>query len=261
MTSYDLSEAKLMMWLGQFLWPFIRIGAFIMVMPIIGTRLVSPLFRAGLVTVITIAVMPVLPPMPDVELLSMQTYVLAAEQLLIGVSMAFLIQILFQIFILAGQMIAMQMGLGFASMVDPANGVTVAIISQFYLMLTTLIFMAMNGHLVAIEILIESFRILPVSTEWQFGGTFQIASAGSWLFASALFVALPAVTAILTINFAFGIMTRAAPQLNVFSLGFPFTMLMGLIILWIGLSGFLPQYQSLLSECLTLLKNLFALPN
>ncbi|MFT7687768.1 MAG: flagellar biosynthetic protein FliR [Candidatus Azotimanducaceae bacterium] len=261
MTSYELSEAQLMMWLSQFLWPFIRIGAFIMVMPIIGTRLVSPYVRAGLVTVTTFAVMPALPTMPQIELISLQTYVLAAEQILIGVSMAFLIQILFQIFILAGQMIAMQMGLGFASMVDPANGISVAIISQFYMMLTTLVFLAMNGHLVAIELLIESFSMLPVSTEWQFNGTYQIASIGSWLFASAVFVALPAVTAILVINFAFGIMTRAAPQLNVFSLGFPFTMLMGLIILWIGLSGFLPQYEILVSECLSLLKNLYGLPN
>lgn len=255
----NVTEAQLMIWLSNFLWPFIRISGFILVMPIIGTRLVSPYVRAGLVTLITFAVIPGLPPMPQVDLLSIQTYSIAAEQLMIGISMAFLVQILFQIFILAGQMIAMQMGLGFASMVDPANGVFVAIISQFYLMLTTLVFMAMNGHLVAIEVLVESFQVLPVSTEWQFNGIYHIAASGSWLFASAVFVALPAVTAILTINFAFGIMTRAAPQLNVFSLGFPFTMLMGLLILWIGLSGFLPQYNSLVTECLTLLRNIYLL--
>ncbi|MBL4681173.1 MAG: flagellar type III secretion system protein FliR [Pseudomonadales bacterium] len=255
----NINEAQMMLWLSNFLWPFIRISGFFLVMPVIGSRLVSPYVRAGLVTLITFTVMPTLPPMPQVDLLSVQTYVIAAEQLVIGISMAFLIQILFQIFILAGQMIAMQMGLGFASMVDPANGVTVAIISQFYLMLTTLVFMAMNGHLVAIEVLVESFRILPVSAEWQFNGIYHIAASGSWLFASALFVALPAVTAILIINFAFGIMTRAAPQLNVFSLGFPFTMLMGLIILWLGLSGFLPQYNTLVSECLSLLKNIYTL--
>jgi len=188
-----------------------------------------------------------------------QSYVIAAEQILIGVSMAFLVQVLFQIFILAGQMIAMQMGLGFASMIDPANGIFVAIVSQFYLMLTTLMFLAMNGHLVAVEVLVQSFFVFPVGTEWQFQGMFQIASLGTWLFASALFVALPAVTAILIINFAFGIMTRAAPQLNIFSLGFPFTMLVGLVIMLVGLSGFLPQYQLLVSDCLQLMKNLYAI--
>jgi flagellar biosynthetic protein FliR len=151
----------------------------------------------------------------------------------------------------------MQMGLGFASMVDPSNGIFVAIISQFYLTLTTLIFLAMNGHLVAVEVLIESFTVLPVSTEWQLGQFFDVARAGTWMFASALFVALPAVTAILIVNFAFGIMTRAAPQLNIFSLGFPFTMLIGLTIMWIGLSGFLPQYQRLVAECLLMIKTMY----
>ncbi len=254
----EFTESQLIAMISGFLWPFFRIGAFFMVLPIFGTRLVSAYIRVGLASWLTIAIMPSLPAMPSVDLFSVGSFVVAAEQILIGVSMAFLVQILFQIFILAGQMIAMQMGLGFASMIDPGNGVSVAIISQFYLMLTTLVFLAMNGHLVAIEVMVESFRILPVSIEWHFDNiAFQIVSAGSWLFASAVFVALPAVTAILIINFAFGIMTRAAPQLNIFSLGFPFTMLMGLTIMWIGLSGFLPRYQSLVSECLILLNNLY----
>ena len=253
------SETQLMGFVSSFLWPFIRISGFIMVMPVIGSRLVSAYIRIGLATLLTIAVIPTLPEMPRVDLLSLQSYLIAAEQLLIGISMAFLVQVLFQVFILAGQMIAMQMGLGFASMVDPANGIFVAIISQFYLMLTTLMFFAMNGHLVAIEVLIESFFVLPVSVQWRFQGAFEIAALGTWLFASAIFVALPAVTAILIINFAFGIMTRAAPQLNIFSLGFPFTMMMGLFIMWVGLSGFLPQYQSLISECLHLIKNMYGI--
>jgi flagellar biosynthetic protein FliR len=253
-----LSEAQLMGYVSSFLWPLIRISGFFLVMPVFGSRLVTPYIRAGLACWLAILVMPELPAMPQFDLLSLQSYVVAAEQLLIGISMAFIIQILFQIFILAGQMIAMQMGLGFASMVDPANGIFVAIISQFYLMLTTLMFLAMNGHLVAIEVLIESFHVLPVSVDWQFQGAYQIVSTGSWLFASAVFVALPAVTSILIINFAFGIMTRAAPQLNIFSLGFPFTMLMGLLIMFIGLSGFLPQYHELVSDCLMLMKNLYA---
>lgn len=254
----EFTESQLMAAASNFLWPLFRIGAFFMVLPVIGSRLVTAYIRVGLASWLTIAIMPTLPPMPAIELFSVASFIVAAEQVLIGVSMAFLVQVLFQIFILAGQMIAMQMGLGFASMIDPGNGVSVAIISQFYLMLTTLIFLAMNGHLVAIELMIESFKVMPVSTEWQFNDIgFQIASTGSWLFASALFVALPAVTAILIINFAFGIMTRAAPQLNIFSLGFPFTMLMGLTIMWIGLSGFLPQYRTLVENCLILLKNLY----
>ena len=139
-------------------------------------------FARGLATLLALIVAPNLTDVPVVDLLSLQSYVITAEQILIGVSMAFLIQIMFQIFILAGQMIAMQMGLGFASMVDPGNGVSVAIISQFYLMLTSLMFMAMNGHLIAFEVLVESFYVLPVSAEWRFNGMIKVAEVGTWLF-------------------------------------------------------------------------------
>ena len=233
---------------SRFVWPFLRVSGFMLAIPVFGTRVVSPRIRIGLTALIALVIAPMLPAVPRVDLLSVRSYVMAAEQLLIGVSMAFMMQILFQIFILAGQMIAMQMGLGFASMVDPSNGIFVAIISQFYLTLTTLVFLSMNGHLVAIEILVESFYVMPVSTQWQLGGFFDVATAGSWMFASALFVALPAVAAILVVNFAFGVMTRAAPQMNIISIGFPFTMMIGLFVMWVSLSGFLPQYERLVSE-------------
>ena len=255
---FSFTEAELLEHLSRFIWPLMRISGFMLAIPIFGTRVVSPYIRIGLASLLSLVVAPMLPPLPVVDLVSLQAYVMAAEQLLIGVMMAFIVQVLFQVFILAGQMIAMQMGLGFASMVDPSNGIFVAIVSQFYLTLTTLMFLAMNGHLVAMEVLVESFYVLPISTEWQLGGFFDVATAGTWMFASALFVALPAVTAILVINFAFGIMTRAAPQMNIFSLGFPFTMMVGLFIMWIGLSGFLPQYERLVSECLLMIKTMYS---
>ena len=256
---FNFTEAELIEMVSRFVWPFLRVSGFMLAIPVFGTRVVSPRIRIGLTALIALVIAPMLPAVPQVDLLSVRSYVMAAEQLLIGVSMAFMMQILFQIFILAGQMIAMQMGLGFASMVDPSNGIFVAIISQFYLTLTTLVFLSMNGHLVAIEILVESFYVMPVSTQWQLGGFFDVATAGSWMFASALFVALPAVAAILVVNFAFGVMTRAAPQMNIISIGFPFTMMIGLFVMWVSLSGFLPQYERLVSESLMLIKNMYAL--
>ena len=256
---FNFTEAELLDLVSRFLWPFLRVSGFMLAIPVFGTRVVSPRIRIGLTALIALVVAPMLPAVPQVDLLSVRSYVMAAEQILIGISMAFMMQILFQIFILAGQMIAMQMGLGFASMVDPSNGIFVAIISQFYLTLTTLMFLSMNGHLVAIEILVESFYVMPISKEWQLGGFFDVATAGTWMFASALFVALPAVAAILVVNFAFGVMTRAAPQMNIISIGFPFTMMIGLFVMWVSLSGFLPQYERLVSESLMLIKNMYAM--
>jgi len=253
----DFTDRELIQMISRFLWPLFRIGAFLMVLPLFGTQLVAQRVRVGLAILITLLVMPLLPPMPIIDLLSLQTYLIIAEQIVLGVILAFLVQMLFQIFVLTGQMIAMQMGLGFASMVDPSNGVSVTILSSFYLMLTSLLFFASNVHLVIIEILVQGFYALPVDTQWHsVDSYFHLVSLGSWMFASALFIAIPAVTAILIINFSFGVVTRAAPQMNIFVLGFPFTMLMGLLIIWISLTGFMPQYQAIVSECLTILKGM-----
>lgn len=238
----EFTAAQLGGWLGSFFWPFFRVMGFFATVPIIGTQLVPSRVRLLLALAVTIVIVPVLPAMPQVEGLSLQSIAIILQQVLIGSALGFFLQLLFQIFILGGQMIAMQMGLGFASMLDPANGISVAILSSFYLMAVTLLFVVMNGHLVVIEIMVQSFYSIPV----QYGSfdaslLWIISNTISWVFSSALLLALPALTALLITNFAFGIMTRAAPQLNIFSLGFPVALMFGLIIAWItmeGLSGF-----------------------
>ena len=250
--------ADLLQWLVHFLLPFFRIAAFLTAVPVFGNQLVSLRIRLIIALSAAILVFPILPVLPVIDPLSLAMLFLIVEQLLIGFGLGFLVQIFFHVFVMAGQMIAMQMGLGFASMIDPTNGVSVSVLSQFYVLLVTLLFLAFNGHLVAFEVLIEGFNFLPVG-----GGIlsqsvlYTIAAAGSWMLSSALLLALPAVTAILIVNFAFGIMTRAAPQLNIFSLGFPFTLMFGLFILWVSLSGFLPQYQQLSAYIFQLLNQLF----
>lgn len=242
--SFDANQ--LVEWVGQFFLPFIRVAGFFATVPIFGNQLVPIRVRVLLAFSLSVVLFSVLPSIPAIELFSFRTVVLVFEQLLIGVALGFFVQVFFHIFVLAGQMVAMQMGLGFASMVDPTNGVSVAVVSQFYVILVTMLFLAFNGHLVAIEIMVKGFDYLPIGDTLADQNFFWlIAKAGGWLFSSATLLALPAITAILIVNFAFGVMTRAAPQLNIFSLGFPFTLLFGVFIIWIALSGFLPQYQQL----------------
>jgi len=216
--------------------------------------------RMGLAVLITLTVAPLLPAMPVLDGLSFEVYLLIGQQLLIGFTMAFIFQMFFQIFVLAGQMIAMQMGLGFASMVDPVNGVSVAVLSQFYLMLVMLMFVCMNGHLVVIEVFIESFKVMPVAIAPFDSGIFmQLVRWGMWMFASALMIALPAVCALLVVNFAFGIMNRAAPQLNVFALGFPISMLVGMVIVFVTLTRFVPQFDQLAEQSMMMMRTLLGL--
>lgn len=251
----ELTTLEITAWISRYFWPFCRIGAFFMVVPIIGTKVVPARIRLGLCLLVTMVVAPVLPEMPLLNGLNIQDWLIIAQQILIGIAMAFIVQMLFHIFVLAGQMIAMQMGLGFASMLDPVNGVSVAVLSQFYLMLIMLLFLAMNGHLVLFEVLVESFNVLPVSLyEFNQNMLWQLVAWGAWMFSSALIIALPAVTALLIVNFSFGIMNRAAPQMNIFALGFPMSMLLGLLIVFISLKGFLPQFQGFTEEALLMMR-------
>lgn len=236
---------------SSFLWPLFRVSSFFMAMPIIGTQMLPMRLRLGLALAVTVLIVPVLPPMPEFDGLSLQNWIVVAQQVLIGSLLGFSANILLQSFVAGGQIMAMQMGLGFASMTDPANGVNTVILSQIYLMLVMMLFLGMNGHLVLIEIMVDSFDVIPVGLEGVSKMTlWEIAHWGGWLFMAALMMALPAVTALLVINFAFGIMTKAAPQLNIFAIGFPFTMLMGVFIVWVSLSGFFSHYQTFSAEAL-----------
>src|SRR5262245_22448348 len=161
----ELDIVALQHWLRQFLWPLMRIGAFFMAAPILSAQVVSPRVRLLLALLLTMAVAPSLHNMPQPDFLSPASALLVLQQLLIGIGMALFLQILMHAFVMTGQIVAMQMGLGFASMNDPANGIVVTVISQFYLMLATLLFLALNGHLVMIDVLVESFRTLPVGAE------------------------------------------------------------------------------------------------
>lgn len=244
----ELTDEIIGSWVSHFMWPFFRIGAFFVIVPVLGSRLVPRRIRLGLAFVITYTLYPLLPDMPIIEALDVQTFIIILEQILIGTTLGFLVFVLLQIFILAGQTIAMQMGLGFASMVDPANGVSVAVLSQWYQLLVTLVYLAINGHLLTLEVVLDSFFTFPVGQGLFAADSWMvIAEFGTWLFRASLMLALPAVTALLLVNLAFGVMTRAAPQLNVFALGFPVTMIGGLIVVWLSYAAAAPLVDQFLN--------------
>ena len=245
----NLSAEELGGLLGTFLWPMFRIMGFFLAAPLFGTQLVPMRIRLVLSIAITVMVAPMLPAVPQVDGVSVGAILIVIQQIVIGAALGFFMQLLFQVFVLAGQLIAMQMGLGFASMIDPSNGVNVAIMSTVYMMLVMLLFVTFDGHLVMLEILIDSFRVVPiVSFGFDTGVMMRVVSTFSWVVSSGLLLALPALTALLITNFAFGIMTRAAPQLNIFALGFPVALMFGLFIIWITLGTFLESAENIFAE-------------
>lgn len=252
----QLTDAQIATWVASFILPLFRIAALLMTMPIIGTKMVPGRIRLYLALAITVVVVPGLPPMPEVNPLSLSGLLLIAEQILIGAVFGLSLQLFFQIFVVAGQVVAIQMGMAFASMVDPVNGVNVAVVSQFLSMLVTLLFLSMNGHLVVFEVITESFTTLPVGTGLMVNHYWDLVGRLSWVLGAALLLVLPAITALLVVNIAFGVMTRAAPQLNIFSIGFPLTLVLGLGIFWVVLADILSHYQALASEALQWLREL-----
>jgi len=163
--------------------------------------------------------------------------------------------------VFAGHVVAQKMGLGFAMMVDPQNGVQVPVISQYYLILSTFIFLFLNGHLILIDLLAESFRSLPVGEGLVREDYRTLVAWGSRMFAGGLLVALPAVAALLLVNLGFGIITRAAPQLHIFAIGFPLAMLIGFALIWLSLPGAVDNFEGLLEGAFGLIKTLLLIGN
>ena len=145
-------------WITRYVYPFARISGLLMVMPLIGTRMVSMRVRLLLAVAVTLVVVPLLPPIPKVEAISLASVIIILQQLLIGILLGFVTELLMQVFVIAGQLIAMQTGLGIATTVDPSQGASVVVISQWFLFMVSLVFLSLNGHLVLIEILVDSFR-------------------------------------------------------------------------------------------------------
>ena len=257
----EVSAELIGQWVGQHLWPLFRIASFMMVIPFIGTQLVPMRVRLGLALLITVLIAPLLDDVPAVDGLSAEAIVITLEQVLIGVGLGFALTALFQLFVIAGQMIAMQMGLGFASMMDPAHGVNVPVLSQIYTITVTLLYLAVNGHLVAFEVFLESFRTLPIGMG-ALGpdGWWALAHRISWMFAAAMLLALPAVTAVFIVNISFGVMTRAAPQMNIFALGFPIGLIFGLFAIWVLQANFLPHFMYYTEETFAFMRALQGAP-
>ena len=244
-----VTTAEITAFIGSFMWPFMRIGAMFLVAPIYGTRLVPTRIKIVLAFSVTILVMPILPAMPAVEPLSLDGLTIAFQQVMIGAATGFILQMVFGALVVAGESIAMAMGLGFASMVDPANGVTVPVVSQFFVITGILIFLALGGHLTLIQIVVESFNTLPISTTGiPREGLWALVSWVSKMFVGALLIALPAVASLLVVLLALGITTRAAPQLNIFSVGFALTLLMGFIIIMLIMPTLVPRFTELMLD-------------
>lgn len=244
----ELTDTQLLAWLAGWLWPFLRIGAFVTVAPVIGTRSVPARIRIVFVLGLTVVLAPLVDPatLPEVEIVSGQGLLVACRQVFAGLAIGLVLRMVFMVLEFAGQLIAQQMGLGFAAMVDPASGSQVPVISQFYVIVGTLIFFAFDAHLKLVELLRDSFELLPVGGPGL--GAPAMSRVIAWsgeLLGFGVVMMLPVVASLLVVNIVFGVMARAAPQLNIFAVGFPIMILFGGVTILLTLELLPAQLEAL----------------
>ena len=257
--SLEISIIELVEHLSAYLWPFVRIGAFVMTMPVIGGSFVPRQARLLLAMALTMVITPMVPLHNDVEFLSLAGLVLTFQEVIVGVAMGFAMQLVFDAIALGGQVIAMSMGLGFAVFLDRERGVNIPVLGQLFLMLGMLVFLALDGHLALIQLLSDSFRLLPISS----GGLGRVAISNLLLWSSQVFIvamkiALPAVTSLLVVNLSFGVTSRAAPTLNLFAVGFPVAMLLGFVVIFLSLGSLTENVSRSLQDALEILPGLLS---
>jgi flagellar biosynthetic protein FliR len=235
----SISSAQLDAWLALFVFPLARILGLIATAPIfnnIGTPMRVRLM-AGLA--IALALAPILPPMPAVPAGSWLGFIVIASQSLIGILMGLALRLAFVTVDVAGEIIGLQMGLGFAVSYDPQNAGQTPVLSEYIGLIASLIFLAMNGHLMILAVLAESFFLLPVAIQMPLsGGLMTLLRWSGVIFASGLLLSLPLIAALLITNIALGVLSRIAPQLNLFAVGFPVTMAVGFLVLMFSMPYF-----------------------
>jgi len=243
------TQQQLDAWLLQFLWPFVRIVALVGSAPLFSESTIPIRVKVGLAFVLTLAVAPGLPAPPAIPPGSYTGLWLLGQQVLIGIAMGFAMRVVFAAVQTAGEFVGLQMGLSFASFFDPATGANTAVLSRLLNIVAMLVFLALDGHLLVLAALVRSFDTLPLAPiALDRDGWAILAQWGQAIFVSGLLLALPLICALLTINLAMGILNRAAPQLSVFAVGFPVSLITGLLLLAIVLPHAAPFLEGLFRD-------------
>lgn len=244
-----LNEAQIMSWLAAAWLPFARVSGAMLTAPFFSANYIPAQVKVMASVFFTLVLLPILPTPAPVNILSIESFLLIINELVLGIALGLVLQLIFDAIILAGQLISNGMGLGFAMMVDPQRGVQVPVLSQYLLIICMLLFVAMNGHLEFIHLLASTFEIWPVGERAMAGEQFSnIAQWGSVLFSGSIRVAIPAIIALLVVQVAIGVISRSAPTLNLFAVGFPLAMLMGYLIVDQLMPNLLPVLAGLLDQ-------------
>lgn len=229
------TSEQLAAWYGALFWPLVRVLALLAVAPLLAHRAIPVRIKVGLGLAIAVVLMPVVQSPPITDVMTAPGFALLVQNILVGLVIGFTVRVTFAALEIAGELIGLQMGLSFAGFFNPATGQAQTPVASFMSLLALLMFVAIDGHLLLIHALAESFRLFPLSSaEFALPLTFErVARFGAEMFAIGLTIALPFLAVMLLTNVVLGVLARIAPQLNIFAVGFPLTLLVGMAVLFV----------------------------
>jgi flagellar biosynthetic protein FliR len=245
MAVVTITDGQINALVSVFVWPFARIIGLFVADPLFASKSIPRRFKAGFALMLTLLLAPLLPPLPAVPLVSAEGILIVFQQLVIGVTIGFVMRVVITAVEIAGSLMATQMGLGFASFFDPLHFASVPAVSRLLSTFTFLLFLSFDGHRLVIETLLDSFRSMPIGAALPLADFKTLAEWGGQMIGWGLWLALPVVGALLVTNLAIGVMTRAAPQFNIFTFGFPLTLLVGFIAMYVALPLTVPAIETI----------------
>ncbi|MEO8856867.1 MAG: flagellar biosynthetic protein FliR [Burkholderiaceae bacterium] len=251
----SFSEAQIVAWISPIFWPFLRVLAVFTAAPIFSSRSFPLRLKIGLAFLIAFAAQPSLSNQPVISLNGMEALGVVVQQVGVGLAIGLVVRIVFGAFELAGQVVGFQMGLGFAAFFDPSTSGQSSAMGRFYANMASLLFIALNGHLMVMMGVVQSFEAFPVDQNFlQALSAMRIHELGADLIASAFWISLPVVAMLMFTNLALGIVSRVAPQMNIYAIGFPVTLTVGLI----GVAATLPMLDQPFAALMERMLEIFA---
>ncbi|MCB6183575.1 flagellar biosynthetic protein FliR [Leeia sp. TBRC 13508] len=240
-----ITQEQLYFWINQFFWPLVRILAFLAVDPIFSIKTIPRRVSIGLAVALTLVVVPSLETVQIASPSGPQGFMLLLQQIVIGVSIGFVARLTFTAIEFAGNLSGTQMGLAFAAQLDPVHGSQTPVVAQLFSIMATLVFLAMNGHLMMLSVIIQSFHLFPIYPAPVSASAFSaLVYFGERVFSLGILLSLPVVATLLMTNLVIGMIARASPQMNLFAVGFPITLVIGFAALYFSL----PSMPSLLGS-------------
>nr|WP_277344490.1 flagellar biosynthetic protein FliR [Oleiagrimonas sp. C23AA] len=254
----DISQLQQL--IAAWLWPMARVTGLVLVAPVFGATAVPVRVRVGLVLVLTMVLAPLTRLPAHVDPLSLSSMLVVCQQVITGAAIGFVLRLAFEAVALGGTLIANTMGLSFAMVVDPQQGTQTSAMSQLYMVMATMLFLALNGHLALIQLLAQGMSGHNLA-QLHIGqdDIWQLLTWALHLFNGAVRVALPALIALLIVNIGFGAISRAAPSMNLFAVGFPITLSLGLVVVWMSLRVLPGAFEALLDTASGLMRHLAGL--